>query len=131
MISRGQVDHETSKLSQLEEKKSKKRKIDDEIIFFEVDLKEIKYPHDDPVVVSLNIFNYDVYQVLVDNESSVDVLFYDVFVCMNLNFEVWVKRNTPLIGFLDSMVPVEGTISLTMIVGQAPRQAVVEIKYSQ
>ena len=29
------------------------------------------------MVVTLNIKNYDVHHILIDNESSIDVLFYD------------------------------------------------------
>ena len=68
------------------------------------------------MVVSLNIANYDVHQVLVDNESLVDILFYDAFVRMNLNSELLVKKSTPLTRFLDTTVPIEGTIFLTTIV---------------
>ena len=93
----------------------KKRKIKDEITFSKADLHGINHPHDDPIVIFLNIFNYDVRQVLIDNRSSIDVLFYDAFVRINLNFGLLVKRNTFLIGFSDSMVPMEGTIPLTTI----------------
>ena len=50
-------------------------KISDEVTFSEADLDTIKCPHDDPVVVSLNITNYDVHRILVDNESSIDIFF--------------------------------------------------------
>ena len=69
--------------------------------------------------MTLNISNYDVHRVLVDNESLVDILFYDAFVQMGLSFGWLVKKNPPLIGFSSSIVPVEGIISLTTIVGQA------------
>ena len=35
--------------------------------------------HNDAIIVSLNIANFDVCHILVDNESSVDVLFYNTF----------------------------------------------------
>ena len=92
-------------------------KVGDEVTFSEADLDRIKYPHDDPTVVSLDIANYDVYWVLVDNKSSVDILFYDAFVRMNLYSKLLIKRNTPLIGFLGTMILVEGIISLTIIAG--------------
>ena len=37
------------------------------------------------VVVSLNIIDYDVRCVLIDNGSSVDVLFYDAFSKMSIS----------------------------------------------
>ena len=40
---------------------------------------EFKYDRDDAVVVSTTIANYDVKRILIDNESSTDVLFYSTF----------------------------------------------------
>ena len=91
--------------------------IDNEVTFSEVDLDRIKYPHDDPVVISLNITNYDVHRILVDNRSLVDVLFYDAFVGINLDSELLMKRNSPLIRFSGTTILIEGTILLTTIVG--------------
>ena len=51
----------------------------DMITFFEDDLKKVWNPHDDPIVISLTIFKYDIKWILVDNESSADILFYDAF----------------------------------------------------
>ncbi|XP_073109541.1 uncharacterized protein [Elaeis guineensis] len=86
-------------------------------------------PHDDPIVVSLNIANYDIHRVLVDNRSSINVLFYNAFIRMNLNSELLMKRIIPLIGFLGITVLVERTISLATIIGRAPKQVVVQITY--
>ena len=125
MISRGQLGQRTLDPGQADNKEEKKMKIDDEVTFFEADLDGIKYPHDDPIVVSLNITNYDIHRILVDNESSVDVIFYDAFVCMNLNSELLMKKITPLIGFSGTTVPVEGIISLTMIARRVPKQTII------
>ena len=117
MISRGQLDHDTFEPSRFEDEEPKKRKIDDEITFFEAALNGIKYPLDDPVVVSLNIANYDVHWVLVNNGSFVDVLFYNAFIRIDLNSELLMKRNTSLIVFSDSTVSLKGTIPPIMIAG--------------
>lgn len=47
--------------------------------------KSVKIPHDDDVVISMTIANYDVKENLVDTESFVDILFYDAFCKMNLS----------------------------------------------
>ena len=39
----------------------------------------------DPVVILLTIVNQDVKRILVDNESSTDILYYDAFVRMSLS----------------------------------------------
>ena len=59
---------------------NKKAQTQDFIIFTDEDLKELRTPHDDPIVVSLTVANYDVKCILIDNGSSADILFYDTFI---------------------------------------------------
>ena len=57
----------------------KRQKTEEPITFTEEDTQGVQFPHNDAVVVSLNIANYAVRRILVDNESSADILFYDAF----------------------------------------------------
>ena len=50
----------------------KKQRIEDVISFSENDVKMIQTPHNDAVIVSMMIVNYDIKRVLVDNRSSTD-----------------------------------------------------------
>ncbi|KAK6117276.1 hypothetical protein DH2020_048987 [Rehmannia glutinosa] len=59
--------------------RGKRPQTDESIRFTDEDLEGILTPHDDPMVVSLTIANYEVKRVLVDNGSSIDILFYDAF----------------------------------------------------
>lgn len=52
---------------------------EDVIVFSNFDAEGIQNPHDHAVIVSIIIANYDVRRVLIDNESSVKILFYDAF----------------------------------------------------
>lgn len=45
---------------------------------------EVPIPYDDAIIVSVTIANYDAKRILIDNESFVDVLFYDTLVKMNI-----------------------------------------------
>ena len=54
------------------------------IFFSKNDVKEIQTPHNDTIVIFMTIAKYDVKKILVDNGSSVDVLFYDTFSKLNL-----------------------------------------------
>ncbi|KAK3028295.1 hypothetical protein RJ639_037472 [Escallonia herrerae] len=44
------------------------------ITFFDEDSKDIKTPHDDPLVITIKDGNFDVKRVLVDNWSSIEVV---------------------------------------------------------
>ena len=70
---------------QLEESQSKRPRTEDVITFINNDLQNVQVPHEDPIVISLTIANHDVKQILVDNESSVDVLYYDAFSRISLS----------------------------------------------
>ena len=61
-----------------------KRWKSDAITFTDKDARGIQTFHDDAVVISLIIANYDVKRVLVDNGSSANMLFYEAFQKMNL-----------------------------------------------
>lgn len=76
--------------------------------------------HDDAIVVSLSIINFDVRCLLIDNGSSVDILFYDAFSRINLPRDHLLRTSSSLVGFSRDGVLVEGTITLPMIMGQAP-----------
>ena len=56
-----------------------------DVTFTDRDMEEVHFSHDDPVVISLTIANFDVKRVPVDNGSSVDVLFYEAFQRMKLS----------------------------------------------
>ena len=66
--------------AEVEENVPKRLKGKNSITFSDEDIQEVQLPHDDPVVVSAVIANFDVKQILIDNGSSVDVLLYDAFV---------------------------------------------------
>ena len=54
-------------------------RVDNLIIeFSEEDARRLYHPHDDALVVSILVGNYNTHWVLVDNESSVDILYYPV-----------------------------------------------------
>ena len=83
---------------------SKKAQTQDTIVFTDEDLRKVRTPHNDPVIVSLIIANYDVKRILVDNRSSVDILFYDAFQRMQIPYGQLQKINAPLVGFIVSSI---------------------------
>ena len=58
----------------------KMSRIDNPVIgFSEDDAWRLHHPHDDALVVSLQIGDYNMHRVLVDNGSSTDILYYPAF----------------------------------------------------
>ena len=99
----------------------KRRRTEELITFTEIDAQGVQFPHNDVVVIFLNIVDYDLCHILVDNGSSTNVLFYDTFSKMFLLNNHLGPVNSPLVGFIGDAMPVEGIITLTMTVGQRPK----------
>lgn len=51
------------------------------------------------MVVILNIANYDIHHILVNNESLMNVLFYNAILKMNISFKWLEKLDVPITGF--------------------------------
>ena len=68
-----------SSRDQPEESQSKQAQTEDIIAFTDDDLRHVQVPHDDPVVISFTIANFAIKRILVDNESSADILYNDTF----------------------------------------------------
>ena len=55
-------------------------RIDNPVIrFSEENAWRLHHPHDDALVVSLQVGDYNMHQVLVDNGSSANILYYPAF----------------------------------------------------
>ena len=59
----------------------------DVISFFDADITRVLTPHNDVVIISMTIANYNVKKILIDNKNSIDVLFYNAFERMKLSEE--------------------------------------------
>ena len=47
--------------------------------FSKEDARHLHHPHDDTLVVSIHVEDYNVHRILVDNGSSADILYYLAF----------------------------------------------------
>ncbi|GAA0171957.1 hypothetical protein LIER_25877 [Lithospermum erythrorhizon] len=68
-----------------------------ESIFLRKDFEGIECPHEDPLVITLVIKNFEVGRMLVDTGSSVDILLFDA--CLKLGMSQIRPVATPLAGF--------------------------------
>ena len=93
-----------------------------QIIFSEEDVHNNIQPHDDPMVISIQVANCRVRRVLVDTGSSVDILFKGAHEQLNLKNSYYNSCTSPLYGFTgDSVMPI-GSKFLPVVVGEAPLQ---------
>ena len=77
----------------------KMARVDNPIIgFSEEDARRLHHLHDDALIVSIRVEDYSTHQVLVDNGSSTDILYYSAFQQMRIEREQLILANVPLIG---------------------------------
>ena len=50
-----------------------------DIVFSKRDGRDIRQPHDDPLVIMLKVEEFNIYQVLIDNESSANIIYLNAF----------------------------------------------------
>ncbi|XP_063942119.1 uncharacterized protein LOC135149915 [Daucus carota subsp. sativus] len=90
----------------------KRAKIDYALAFDNIDLEKVKFPHDDPLVITPVIGNSSVKRVLVDNGASVDILFYDAYEKMGYSDTQLTPSDMPIYGFNNVETKIEGMIQL-------------------
>ena len=69
-------------------------------------------PHDDALVVTLRIGGYDVRRVLVDQGSTVEIMYPDLYKGLNLKLEDLTAYDSPLVSFKGKTVTPRGQIRL-------------------
>ena len=105
-------------------------RIDNPVIkFSEDDARRLYHPHDDALVVSLQIGDSNMHRVLVNNGSSADILYYLAFQQMRIDRERFTPTNAPLVGFGGTKVFPLGAITLTVTAGDYLQQITKEIMF--
>ena len=75
-------------------------RVDNPIIgFSEEDARHLYHPHDDALIISIRVGDYNTHQVLVDNGSSTDILYYLAFQQMRIERDRLIPTNAPLVRF--------------------------------
>ena len=78
----------------------------------EEDAWRLHHLHDDALVISIRVGDYNTYQVLIDNGSFADILYYLAFQQMQIDRECLVPINAPLVGFGGTKVYTLGMVTL-------------------
>ena len=107
----------------------KRPRLDTSITFSNSDLEGCQHPHDDPLVVRAVMANKMVHRVLIDNESSADIIFASAFDNMGIGREKLEPVNTHLRGFSGEKVLPLGSIQLVLTLGEPPCQATTTTRF--
>lgn len=88
------------------------------MFFSEAEMKRVTCPHGNALVNSAEIDGYDVKRVLIDADSSTDVLFLDALKKMGRSEKNLKKVNFPLMGFASNTTYLVGIITLPVYIGE-------------
>ncbi|XP_058078669.1 uncharacterized protein LOC131226999 [Magnolia sinica] len=99
------------------------------LTFTEEDAHGIHHPHDDALVVTMTIANRKVYRILVDTESSADVMYSEAFERMRIPRSHLRPVKTPLHGFARERVISEGAISFPVTAGEGQHQITLMVDF--
>ncbi|XP_022881079.1 uncharacterized protein LOC111398400 [Olea europaea var. sylvestris] len=71
----------------------------EDITFGMKDLEGVSFPHDDALVISTIVANFEVKRILIDNGSAANILSHEAFTKMGISPEQLKTVKTPLQGF--------------------------------
>lgn len=100
-----------------------------DISFMAKDYRDLIPHNDDPMVISLQIFKWNVKRVLIDPGSFVGVLYYNTFDRRGLDPEQLQPFKGTLAGFVGEQVHVRGYITLKTTFGHGSQAKTIRVRY--
>ena len=85
--------------------------------FNKANARGVKQPHNDSLVIMLNIEGFNAKRILVDNGSSVDIIYLSAFQQLKLDPKRLCPFESPFINFNGDRVYPKGIVTLTVTVG--------------
>ncbi|GAV72647.1 hypothetical protein CFOL_v3_16135, partial [Cephalotus follicularis] len=99
------------------------------ISFSKADLEGVRLPHDDSVVVTLQVELFIMKSPLLDSGSLMDILYKHAFDQLKIPEDQLRPVKTPLVGFAGEMAHPLGSIDLSVVAGTAPCQTQVQMTF--
>lgn len=99
------------------------------ITFIEEDALHVKFPHNEPLVVTVQIANRRVRRVLIDNGSSVNVLYKATLEKIGLTVRDLRACTTTLYGFSREGIASIGAIDLGVTLGEYPMSVMKIVEF--
>ncbi|XP_022846338.1 uncharacterized protein LOC111369085 [Olea europaea var. sylvestris] len=97
----------------------------EDITFGMKDLEGVSFPHDDALVISAIVANFEVKRILIDNGSAANILSHEAFTKMGISPEQLKTVKTPLQGFGGGIIVPEGVVELPLTLGSGKEQITV------
>ena len=97
--------------------------------FNEADARGVKQPHNDPLVIMLNIEGFNTKRILVDNGSSADIIYLPAFQQLKLDPKRLRPFESPLVSFSGDRVYPKGIVTLTVTMGAQPKQLTCQLDF--
>ncbi|XP_028103434.1 uncharacterized protein LOC114302590 [Camellia sinensis] len=94
----------------------------DILTFLSRDLERIQMPHNDALVVTLRVKDFGIKRILIDQGSSVEIMYYDAFKQMKLEDKDLAPATSPLVGFNSQPEWPVGKIILLVKAGSVTKQ---------
>ena len=110
---------------QLESKRAKMN-FHPTLSFLEEDKIETTQPHDDTLLITLRIGDYNVKRVMVDGGSAVKIMYPDLYKGLNLKPEDLIPYSSPLMRFNRKLVIPKGRIRLPIQISSE----IVEVNFT-
>ena len=107
----------------------KQRRTDQDMSFNEADARGVKQPHNNPLVIMLNIEGFNTKRVLVENGSSADIIYLPAFQQLKLDPKRLHPFKSPLVSFSGDKVYPRGIVTLTVTVGTQSRQLTRQLDF--
>ena len=99
------------------------------IYFTKDNFGDIDREHDDPMVISTLIHNFLVKWILVNQGSSIDILYSHAVEALGLKKSTYNAYITALLGFIGGQVQVDGAVRLQLTVGTQPSVKIMKIDF--
>ena len=97
--------------------------------FNEADARGVKQPHNDPLVIMLNIEGFNTKRILVDNGSFADIIYLPAFQQLKLDPKRLRPFESPLVSFSGDRVYPKGIVTLTVTMGAQPKQLTRQLDF--
>ena len=108
---------------------SKLPRLDTTITFSDSNMEGFQHPHDDPLVIRVVIANKTIHRVLVNNESSTDIIFASAFDKMGNGRGKLELVNAYLHGYSGERVLPLGSIQLVLTLGDPSCQVTTTVRF--